>query len=489
MLIDCCWVACSLQLNFEFRSDQILGDEMGFVGRFFFVTLTLLFAVLFKSYREFTAPAPVPDIDYQEYWGPGDGKNYKENVEIKPFQLAYGDDAIEKLKNKLDDRPSLVEPLEGTAFEYGFNSKRLQEILNFWREDYLDRWDERQKYLNSFPQFKTQVQGLDIHFLRVKPEVRNPKRIIPLLMLHGWPGSVREFYEIIPKLVTRSDEKEYVFEVIVPSLPGYGFSQGASKQGLSPAKIAVIMRNLMVRLGFQKFYVHGGDWGSVVGNLMATFFQNEVLGVHLTMCMNTAHIASVKNLIGALAPSLVVDDKNVDFYYPYLDRLKLLIAETGYMHIQATKPDTIGAVLTGNPIGLVAYILEKFSTWTNPNYRKLSDGGLEKYFSLDALLDNVMIYYLTDSITTSQRLYAETFNIKELSREWDRIPTQVPAACAKFRHELFIQTDWALRDHFWNLIQSNHFDDGGHFVAMQLPDVLYRDIVQFVNRLYRREEQ
>lgn len=462
---------------------------MGFVGRFLFVTLTLLVALLFKVYQDVAAPAAIPAIDYSEYWGPGDAKNYKEDVEVKPFMLGYADNVIEKLKNKLDDAPNLTEPLEGTAFEYGFNSKRLQEILTYWRTDYLGRWNERQEYLNQFPQFRTQIQGLDIHFLRVKPEVRNPKRIVPLLMLHGWPGSVREFYEIIPKLVTRSDEKEYVFEVIVPSLPGYGFSQGASKPGLSPAKIAVIMRNLMTRLGFKKYYVHGGDWGAVVGNLMATFFQDEVLGVHLTMCMNTAPIGTLKNLVGAVAPSLVVDSKYVDFYYPYLDRLKLLITETGYMHIQATKPDTIGATLIGNPVGLATYILEKFSTWTNPQYRSLADGGLEKYFTLDSLLDNIMIYYLTDSITTSQRLYAETFNIREISRELDRIPTQVPAACAKFRHELFQQTDWALRDHLQNMIQSNHYDDGGHFVAMQLPEVLYRDIVQFVNRLYRREDQ
>ncbi|XP_065092832.1 juvenile hormone epoxide hydrolase-like [Ochlerotatus camptorhynchus] len=462
---------------------------MGFAGRFVSVALTLLVAVLVKVYFDLSAPAQVPDIDFGEYWGPGDAKNYKENVIVNPFKLAYGEEVIGKLKSKLEDVPNLAEPLEGAAFQYGFNSKRLREILDYWRTDYLGRWNERQEYLNKFPQFKTQIQGLDIHFLHVKTEVRNPKRIVPLLMLHGWPGSVREFYELIPKLVTRSDDKEYVFEVIVPSLPGYGFSEGASKQGLSPAKIAVIMRNLMARLGFKKYYVQGGDWGSIVGNLIATFFQDEVLGVHLTMCVNSAPIGSVKNVIGGIAPSFVVEDKYVDFYYPYLDRMKLLLTETGYMHIQATKPDTIGTALTGNPVGLAAYILEKFSTWTNPQYRDLPDGGLEKFFTLDELLDNIMIYYLTDSITTSQRLYAEAFNIKEISRDFDRIPMQVPAACAKFRHELVQQTNWALSDHFCNLIQTNHYDDGGHFVAMQLPEVLYRDIVQFVNRLYRREDQ
>uniref|UniRef100_A0A8D8H5G4 Epoxide hydrolase n=2 Tax=Culex pipiens TaxID=7175 RepID=A0A8D8H5G4_CULPI len=462
---------------------------MGFVTRFAIAGTALLLGLFLKQCRELTREMPVPTVDTREFWGPGSRDKYDESIKVKPFELAYDKEVIEELKARLDKVPNLPEPLEGSNFEYGFNSKRLREILKYWRSDYLERWDERQKFLNQFPQFKTQIQGLDIHFIHVKPAVRNPKRILPLILLHGWPGSVREFYEMIPKLTTRSGEKEYVFEVIVPSLPGYGFSQAAAKQGLSPAKIAVIMRNLMARLGFSKYYVHGGDWGSIVANLMATFFQNEVLGVHSTMCMNNAPIGQLKNVIGSLAPTFVVDPEHVDYYFPFLDRMKLLLEETGYMHIQATKPDTIGAALTGNPVGLAAYILEKFSTWTNPTYRSLPDGGLEKYFSLDALLDNIMIYYLTDTITTSQRLYSEAFNIRELTKDYDRTPTKVPAACCKFRYELFQQTDWALKDHLQNLIQSNHYPDGGHFGALQLPDVLYADIVQFVNRLYRREDQ
>ncbi|XP_055544371.1 juvenile hormone epoxide hydrolase 2-like [Wyeomyia smithii] len=463
---------------------------MGFLARGIFVILTLVAALLFQQYRNLTKPVSAPKIELQEYWGTGDADNYTEQTSVEPFELNYDEEVINTLKSKLADFPNLPQPLEGAAFQYGFNADRLREIIDYWRSDYLERWSKRQSYLNQYPQFKTQIQGLDIHFLHVKPKgVRNPKRILPLLMLHGWPGSVREFYEMIPKLTTRSDEKEYVFEVIVPSLPGYGFSEAAAKQGLSPAKIAVIMRNLMARLGFKKYYVHGGDWGSIVGNLMATFFQNEVLGVHLTMCVNSAPIATVKTLIGSLAPSLAVGDEYVSYYYPLTEKFKLIMTETGYMHIQATKPDTIGATLTGNPIGLAAYILEKFSTWTNPAFRELADGGLDQYFTLDMLLDNIMIYYLTDSITTSQRLYSEAFNIRELTKEYDRIPTRVPAACPKFRHELFQQSDWVLQDHYRNILHSKHYENGGHFVAMQFPEILYTDIVQFVNRLYRREDQ
>lgn len=203
----------------------------------------------------------------------------------------------------------------------------------------------------------------------------------------------------------------------------------------------------------------------------------------MNMCGMNGLQAILKSMIASVAPSRFVDEKYVEYYYPAGPKFKYLLTESGYLHLQATKPDTIGTALVGNPVGLAAYIMEKFSTWTNPSYRQLPDGGLEKYFTLDSLLDNIMIYYLTDSITTSQRIYAEAFSADEMAMGIDRIPTQVPAACAKFKYELMHTLDWALRDHFVNLVQSNHFDDGGHFAAMQLPNVLYKDFVEFVKKV------
>ncbi|XP_052865137.1 juvenile hormone epoxide hydrolase 2-like isoform X1 [Anopheles cruzii] len=458
---------------------------MGFLGRALLIIGTLVVAVSFKQFRDLTAPQPIPELNLKQYWGPGDAKQYREDASIKPFKVSYGTEVIEKLRTKLSDVPALTPPLEGTAFEYGFNSKRLKEIIKYWRTTYLGKWSEREQFLNQFPHFKTQIQGLDIHFLHVKPKVASNVKVLPLLLLHGWPGSVREFYDIIPKLTTKSDDKDFVFEVIVPSLPGYAWSQGSSKTGLSPSQIAVVMKNLMTRVGFQKFYIQGGDWGSLIGNLMATLFQTDVLGVHLNMCSVQTSLSYPKTFIAGLKPNWFVDEQYIDYYFPFGSKFLGILEETGYLHIQATKPDTIGTALLGNPIGLAAYILEKFSTWTNPAYRNLPDGGLEKYFTLDSLLDNVMIYYLTDSITTSQRIYAEAFTKAEFGRQLDRIPTVVPAACAKFRYELLQQVDWVLKDHFTNLVQSNHFDDGGHFAAMQLPNVLYKDFVQFITKLQR----
>lgn len=159
----------------------------------------------------------------------------------------------------MEDTDRLKEPLEDTAFQYGFNSRKLLEIVSFWKDSYLTRWSDRQDFLNQFRQFKTQIQGLDIHYIHVKPKVNKDTKVFPLLLLHGWPGSVREFYEIIPMLTSPSKDN-IAFEVIAPSLPGFGFSDGAAKKGLCPEKISVIMRNLMTRIGFEKFYIQGGDW-------------------------------------------------------------------------------------------------------------------------------------------------------------------------------------------------------------------------------------
>lgn len=252
---------------------------MGFTGRVLFVATTLLVSMAFKQYRDLTAPLPVPPAEeLNQFWGSGDAKQYKEDKTIKPFSVSYSAEVIEKLRTKLTDVPTLVKPLEGAAFQYGFNSDRLQGILKYWRTSYLDKWSEREKFLNQFPQFKTQIQGLDIHFIHVKPKVPAGTKVLPLMLLHGWPGSVREFYEIIPKLTSKSNDKDFVFEVVVPSLPGYGWSQAASKQGLSPSRIAYIMNSLMTRLGHKKYLLQGGDWGSLIANYMATYFQDNVLG-------------------------------------------------------------------------------------------------------------------------------------------------------------------------------------------------------------------
>lgn len=200
------------------------------------------------------------------------------------------------------------------------------------------------------------------------------------------------------------------------------------------------------------------------------------------MCSVGSPMANIKTFIASFKPSwFISDEKMRSWIYPFAPKFMHILQESGYMHIQATKPDTIGVALQNNPVGLAAYIIEKFSTWTNPEYRNLRDGGLEKYFTLDSLLDNIMIYYLSNSITTSVRIYKEFF-IEDVQYNTGRVLTLSPSACAHFKYELLHQPEWILKDKFINLIQDNLFDDGGHFAAMQLPKVLHADYVAFVKK-------
>ena len=260
------------------------------------------------------------------------------SVKIQFFQV------LTDLNRRIADSTDRLAPsLEGISHEYGINTDFLRNVTNYWKTEY--DWAKRIKYLNQYPQYITQVQGLNIHFIRVIPRTPNDNvRVLPLLLLHGWPGSVREFYDIIPHLVTPKPTRDFVFEVIAPSLPGYGFSQAASKPGLGPAQMAVVLKNLMSRLGYEKFYVQGGDWGALIGDRMASLFPDNVSGLHSNMCVSSALISTVKLFLGSLWPALIVDEKYVEKIYPLSKMYSNILLETGYLHIQATKPDTVGEI-------------------------------------------------------------------------------------------------------------------------------------------------
>lgn len=207
------------------------------------------------------------------------------------------------------------------------------------------------------------------------------------------------------------------------------------------------------------------------------------------MCSVMSPMATIKTIIASFYPSLFIEEeKLISWIYPFAPKFMDLLQESGYMHIQATKPDTIGTALLNNPVGLAAYIIEKFSTWTNNEYRQLTDGGLEKYFTLDSLLDNIMIYYLTDSITTSVRIYKESF-IEDVVYDMGRVPMIKPAGCAHYKHELAHQPTFVLKDKFPYLIHSFIYEDGGHFAAMQLPKVMYDDFIVFVQKTLIKKPQ
>ncbi|XP_060807877.1 juvenile hormone epoxide hydrolase [Amyelois transitella] len=418
-----------------------------------------------------------PKMDLEEWWGPNELKG-KTDTSVRPFQIKFDEALVQDLKSRLKSHRPFTPPLEGIGFEYGFNSKTLETWVKYWAEKYP--FGEREKFLNQFPQFKTNIQGLDIHFIRVKPQVPQGVEVVPILLMHGWPGSVREFFEAIPLLTKQREGYDFAFEVIVPALPGYGFSDGAVRPGLAAPQTAVIFRNLMHRLGFKKFYIQGGDWGALVASCLATLFPHEVLGHHSNSLLLQSSSTTWRLILGSFMPSLVVEPSLADRMYPLSKIFSFMLEESGYLHLQATKPDTVGTALNDSPAGLLAYILEKFSTWTRPEHKTKVDGGLEFRFTKDQLIDNLMMYWTPKAITTSVRFYAENMNKKNLAFSLDNVKTPVPTWGIQAKNELAYQPPSFLKTKYTNLINVTVLDDGGHFFAFELPKVFAEDVFRAV---------
>lgn len=437
------------------------------------VMLILLISGLVVIYLLPDKPSKLPVV-IDEQWSEHVGEEGK----ISKFKISVPNEVIEDLRSRLKNTRKLTPPLEGVGFQYGFNSKYLESIINYWLNKY--DWSKRLDELNSVPHFKARISGLDIHYIHIKPEAKDAKskKIIPLLLLHGWPGTVKEFYNVFPLLTKARDDYEFIFEVIAPSLPGYGFSDGATKPGLGPVQIGLIMKKLMNALGYDKFYVQGGDWGAIVASNMATLYPDSLYGLHSTMCGTLGPVSSLKILFGTLWPSFIIDSKYQHRLYPLIDKIEFILEEMGYFHLQATKPDTVSVGLQDSPAGLAAYILEKFSTWVDPSWRNLTDGGLTtpEHYTLDDLLDNVMIYWITGSITTSVRLYSEAFSKKQRGLNLDKIPTYVPTVCASYPNELLYIPDSLLYEKSKNLLYVSHLPKGGHFAAFEQPTIFADDV-------------
>lgn len=418
------------------------------------------------------------------WWGPGSKPSAKEDESIRPFKVETSDEEIKDLHQRID-RFRASPPLEGSRFHYGFNSNYLKKVVSYWRNEF--DWRKQVEILNQYPHFKTKIEGLDIHFIHVKPPQlpsgRTPK---PLLMVHGWPGSFYEFYKIIPLLTdpkTHGLSDEHVFEVICPSIPGYGYSEASSKKGLNSVATARIFYKLMTRLGFQKFYIQGGDWGSLICTNMAQMVPNHVKGLHLNMAFISRSFYTVTPLLGQrFGRFLGYTEKDIELLYPYKEKVFYsIMRESGYFHIQATKPDTVGCALNDSPVGLAAYILEKFSTWTKSEYRELEDGGLERKFSLDDLLVNIMIYWTTGTIVSSQRYYKENLGQGIMVHKHEGMKVFVPTGFSAFPSELVHAPEKWVKSKYPKLISYSYMERGGHFAAFEEPKLLAQDIRKFVS--------
>lgn len=317
------------------------------------------------------------------------------------------------------------------------------------------------------------VSRLNVHFIRVGADKNDETNttVIPVLLLHGWSSSVREFYGLI-SLLTQNEESKYKFEVIVPSLAGIGWSEASAKQGFGAFEQSIVFRNLMLRLGHDRFYVHSSELSSTIGSAMATLFPENVIGFHSTMCTVPTYLSLAKSLIASALPSYFDDAKfgRTSVAEQFLQ----LVKESGLVHLQATKPDTIGIVLSDNPVGLAAILLEKFSLYFDT-------------LDQDAILDNLTIYALTNCFATSTRLFAETFSSREASLQISRVPTHVPTGCVRFKNDFIHYTDWQLAEKYTNLVHSTRYDSGGQSTAHDVPQLLYQDFLTFVEIVERKQ--
>ncbi|XP_051981060.1 epoxide hydrolase 1-like [Xyrauchen texanus] len=424
------------------------------------------------------SPKKIPIGD--GWWGAGE-KSITEDKSIHKFVVETSVEEIEDLHRRID-QTRYTDSLEDSRFHYGFNSPYLKRVAFYWRHKF--DWEKQVKVINQYPHFKTKIEGIDVHFIHVRPVQTPGQRVVPLMMVHGWPGSFYEFYKILPLLTETSSN--VVFEVICPSIPGYGYSEAPHKIGFNSLDAARIFHKLMERLGFTQYYVQGGDWGSLITSNMAQMKPECVLGLHLNMLFATNDFGQLLSLlVGRYLPFLVGFSKeDVKRLYPYMEKsIYESLRETGYLHIQATKPDTAGCGLNDSPVGLAAYILEKFSSWTDLGNRDLEDGGLEKKFSLDDLLTNVMIYWTTCSIIPSMRFYKENLKNNLKKRVDSLTKVFVPTGLAAFPHELaHCPRSWT-GARFRDVRSYTYMARGGHFAAFEEPQLLAQDIMQFVEKV------
>lgn len=415
------------------------------------------------------------------WWRVGE-KPLTEDRTIRPFVVETSEDMIQDLYERID-RMRYTDGLEDARFHYGFNSAHLQKVASYWRHEF--DWGKQVKVLNKYPHFKTNIEGLDVHFIHVKPVQRAGQKVLPLLMVHGWPGSFFEFYKIIPMLT--KTEGDFVFEIICPSIPGYGYSEASQIKGFTALDAARIFHKLMDRLEFTDYYLQGGDWGAFITTIMALIKPECVRGLHLNMV--NARFGGIQTifslLLGRYLPFLVgFTREDVRRMYPFMQKnVYEILRESGYMHIQATKPDTAGCGLNDSPVGLAAYILEKFSSWTDYKHRDLEDGGLERKYSLDDLLTNIMIYWTTGSIIPSMRFYKENMGTVFQKIMINAPKVCVPTGLAAFPHELLHCPHVWASSSFRDLRSFTYMPRGGHFAAFEEPELLAQDVLQFVKKV------
>ena len=383
-------------------------------------------------------------------------------MSIQPFTINIPQATLEDLRERLA-RTRWPDEVEGAGWDYGTNLDYLKSLVDYWQHAF--DWRAQEAKLNQFAQFRADLDGLGIHFVHERGKGPDPT---PLLLLHGWPDSFYRYHKVIPRL---SDPASYggnpadSFDVIVPSLPGFGFSDRPSARGATSIRTAELLARLMTEvLGYQKYAVAGGDIGSRVTRLLALAHPESLVGMHLTDIGFPGEIAFPPDVSNPSATEQQFLGSVAGWFFQ----------EGGYIMIQSTRPQTISYPLNDSPVGLAGWLVEKFRAWSD------CGGDVEKRFSKDELLSHIMIYWVTETISSAARLYYEDSHTTPRLQAGQHI--EVPAGVATFPKDLTLPPR-ELGERFLRVQRWTHMPSGGHFAAWEEPELLVSDMRTFFRPL------
>lgn len=385
-------------------------------------------------------------------------------MNIQPFRVEISDGELDDLKRRLDGA-RWAQDFGNDAWSYGTNGAYLRELVDYWRTTY--DWREQERRINAIPQFRTHIGGMPIHFQHIRGKGPNPT---PLLLSHGWPWTFWDFQKVIGPLTdpaAHGGDAADSFDLVIPSLPGYGFSTPLTTPGMNFWNTADVFAELMTGLGYPRFAAAGGDWGAFVTAQLGHKYAQRLIGAHLTL------MSPLDFFTGGSVPAEDYSESEAG----WRERGQhFFLTEAGYYALQSTKPQTVAFALNDSPVGLCSWIVEKRRTWSDCN------GNVESRFSKDDLLTTVMIYWLTQSYGTSARFYYEAAHNPWQPSHGLQPVIQAPTAAAVFLKEVVLQPRrWAER--YFNLKRWTVFESGGHFAPMEEPAALAGDIRAFFRSL------
>ena len=381
-------------------------------------------------------------------------------MDVQPFQVQISDDVLADLRERLA-RTRWPDEIPGSDWDYGSNLGYVKELVDYWRNDF--DWQAQEKAINTLAHYRADVDGHGIHFIHERGKGPDP---MPIVVSHGWPSTFTEMLKIIPLLTdpaAHGGDPGDSFDVVAPSLPGYGFSDQTRQRGVNPFKIADLWASLMTDgLGYSRFAAHGGDWGAGITAGLGYAHPEQVVGIHVTAVSAQPYLGPGSRELSEAERALVQD------------RERWRNEEGAYGHIQGTKPQTLSYGLNDSPAGLAGWIVEKFRTWSD------CGGDVESRFTKDELLTNITIYWATQTINSSIRIYYESQRAPWQFGRDDGI--RVPCAVALFPKDISYPTrEWAERS--YNVQRWTEMPSGGHFAALEEPEMLVEDIRSFFRSL------